>query len=127
MDGNQYGDDERAGAYATLDFPGTYHLAFRDLPALLAEHAPGPSAGARSRPDTARRALDFGCGAGRSTRFLKAQGYDAMGIDISAPMLAHARAADPGGRYELVVGADYSVLAGERFDLMLAAFPVQDP
>ena len=53
---NVYEDDARAHAYAGLDFPGTYWLAFRDLPAILARHATG------------RRALDFGCGAGRSTR-----------------------------------------------------------
>ena len=32
--GNVYEDEERARAYATLQFPGTYYLAFRDLPAL---------------------------------------------------------------------------------------------
>ena len=31
--GNVYEDEERARAYATLQFPGTYYLAFRDLPA----------------------------------------------------------------------------------------------
>ena len=32
--GNVYEDEERARAYATLEFPGTYYLAFRDLPAI---------------------------------------------------------------------------------------------
>ena len=32
---NVYEDEERARAYATLQFPGTYYLAFRDLPALV--------------------------------------------------------------------------------------------
>ena len=57
--GNAYEDEERSRAYATLEFPGTYYLAFRDLPALIRRYNHG------------RRALDFGCGTGRSTRFLR--------------------------------------------------------
>lgn len=60
-----------------------YHLAFRDLPALLQEHAHG------------RRALDFGCGTGRSTRFLQHLGYDTLGVDIAPEMLAIARQRQP--------------------------------
>jgi hypothetical protein len=48
--GNVYEDTERARAYATLQFPATYYLAFRDLPALIRRYNHG------------RRALDFGCG-----------------------------------------------------------------
>ena len=48
---NVYDDKQRAEAYATLDFPGTYYLAYRDLPAIIAEHVVG------------KDALDFGCGA----------------------------------------------------------------
>ncbi|HEV3364188.1 MAG TPA: methyltransferase domain-containing protein [Acidimicrobiia bacterium] len=107
---NAYEDEIRAQAYATLEFPGTYYLAFRDLPALLAEHVRG------------RTALDFGCGAGRSTRFLRSLGFDTIGIDISPAMLDLARAADPDGRYVLVDDGDYRPLAPERFDLILSAF-----
>lgn len=105
-----YEDAERAAAYATLAYPGTYSLAFRDLPALLAEHAAGTSA------------LDFGCGAGRSTRFLREQGFDSVGVDISEAMVAQARAADPAGEYHVVPGDDLSVLGARRFDLIFAAF-----
>ena len=59
---NVYEDAGRAEAYSRLEFPGTYFLAYRDLPALLGRHVGG------------RRALDFGCGAGRSTRFLRRLG-----------------------------------------------------
>ena len=48
---NVYGDPRFADAYARLQFPGTYSLAYRDLPALLAKHVTG------------KAALDFGCGA----------------------------------------------------------------
>ncbi len=107
---NAYEDEVRAQAYATLEFPGTYYLAFRDLPAIFAEHLRG------------RAALDFGCGAGRSTRFLRRLGFDPIGIDISPAMLDLARAADPGGRYLLVRDGGYEAVEAQRFDLVFSAF-----
>ena len=38
-----------------------------------------------------RKALDFGCGTGRSTRFLRNIGFDTTGIDIAADMINKAR------------------------------------
>lgn len=107
---NVYDDDARANAYATLEYPGTYYLAFRDLPAIIARHVSG------------REALDFGCGAGRSTRFLKRLGFHATGIDISASMLQLARSADPEGTYHQVADGDFGPLGDSRFDLVLSAF-----
>jgi SAM-dependent methyltransferase len=107
---NVYDDAQRAEAYATLDFPGTYYLAYRDLPAIIAENVKG------------RVALDFGCGAGRSTRFLKKLGFDAIGIDISASMIELAKKADPDGSYELVDDGDFSGFEPGGFDLILSAF-----
>jgi len=109
--GNVYEDEVRASAYATLQFPGTYYLAFRDLPALIR----------RYNPD-ARRALDFGCGTGRSTRFLRNLGLEVVGVDISQAMLAQARAFDPLGEYYLVRDNLVGELALGSFDLILAAF-----
>ena len=86
---NTYEDANYAAAYAAMEFPGTYALAFRDLPEILARHVRG------------RRALDFGCGAGRSTRFLSRLGFDAVGVDISPEMIRLAREADPAGAYRL--------------------------
>jgi SAM-dependent methyltransferase len=107
---NVYEDQERARAYATLQFPGTYYLAFRDLPALIRRHNHGS------------RALDFGCGAGRSTRFLRNLGLNVIGTDVSQAMLDLARALDSTGEYHLV----RDDIAGEfepgSFDLILAAF-----
>jgi SAM-dependent methyltransferase len=107
---NVYDDDDRALAYAHLEFPGTYYLAFRDLPGLLRKHVSGPAA------------LDFGCGAGRSSRFLKGLRFDVTGVDISASMLAHARERDPNGSYRLVPEGDLTTLAPARFDLVFSAF-----
>jgi SAM-dependent methyltransferase len=107
---NVYDDNARAKAYAALDFPGTYYLAFRDLPATIREHVHGT------------QALDFGCGAGRSTRFLRDLGFRVLGIDISAPMLEEARRRDPQGDYRLVPDGDLPGLEERAYDLVLAAF-----
>ena len=39
---NVYDDAQRAEAYATLEFPGTYYLAYRDLPVIIAENLNSP-------------------------------------------------------------------------------------
>lgn len=107
---NVYDDPQRADAYATLEFPGTYYLVFRDLPAIIARHVTG------------RVALDFGCGTGRSTRFLKRLGFDATGIDISASMIERAQSADPGGSYRLIEDGDLSGFEPGSVDLVFSAF-----
>ena len=88
---NIYEDDERATAYSKLAFPGTYYLAFRDLPAIFSEHVSG------------KRALDFGCGTGRSARFLDSLGFQTTGIDISGEMVQIAREINPKGDYRLEI------------------------
>jgi len=107
---NVYDDQVRAAAYAGLEYPGTYGLAFRDLPAIIGEHVNG------------RKALDFGCGAGRSTRFLRELGFDTVGVDISEHMLERARERDPEGEYRLITDGDLSGFAARSYDLVLSAF-----
>lgn len=108
---NVYEDRKRAEAYAKLEFPGTYYLAYRDLPSLIARYAPG------------KRALDFGCGTGRSTRFLKSLGFDVIGIDISASMIAKAREIDPMGNYRLVPDSESRLQSLDlKVDLVFSAF-----
>jgi SAM-dependent methyltransferase len=108
---NCYADPSRANAYATLEFANTYYLAYRDLPKILAEHVTG------------QRALDFGCGTGRSSRFLRELGFHVTGVDISEDMLRIARSTDPSGDYRLVPGDNLDALEAGAFDLILAAFP----
>lgn len=107
---NSYEDTTRAAAYAELEFPGTYGLAFRDLPAIVARHARGGNA------------VDFGCGTGRSTRFLRQLGFDVVGVDVSEAMLARAREVDPDGRYHLIGADGIEALALSGIDLVLSAF-----
>jgi len=107
---NSYQDARRAEAYAKLEFPGTYYLAYRDLPEIISEHVRG------------RKAVDFGCGTGRSTRFLQRLGFDVVGIDIAEDMLEKARELDPEGDYRLVDEANFSQFQDDTFDLALSAF-----
>ncbi len=107
---NVYNDKVRAEAYDRLEFPGTYYLAYRDLPAIISEHVQG------------RTALDFGCGTGRSTRFLRKLGFDVVGVDIAEHMLALARKRDPDGEYRLVPDGNLDGFAADTYDLVLSAF-----
>jgi ubiquinone/menaquinone biosynthesis C-methylase UbiE len=107
---NVYDDAERAEAYAKLDFPGTYYLAFRDLPKIIGNHVQGS------------KALDFGCGAGRSTRFLKEIGFNVIGVDISEDMLRLARERDPQGEYVHADETTLNQLGTHAFDLVQSIF-----
>jgi ubiquinone/menaquinone biosynthesis C-methylase UbiE len=108
---NVYEDAQRADAYSRLQFPGTYYLAFRDLPDIFSEHVSGSIA------------LDFGCGSGRSTRFLKSMGFQAMGIDISEEMVVRARELDPKGEYRVIKEGNFTNLSTAAFDLIFCSFP----
>lgn len=46
-----------------------------------------------------RRVVDVGCGAGVTTRALLDAGFEVIGIDPSAALLAHARVAAPGATF----------------------------
>jgi ubiquinone/menaquinone biosynthesis C-methylase UbiE len=107
---NVYEDTKRAEAYAKLEFPGTYYLAYRDLPEIISEYVKG------------QEALDFGCGAGRSTRFLRRLGFNAVGVDISEDMIRKARELDPEGDYRLIKDGDFSQFRDSIYDLVLSAF-----
>lgn len=107
---NVYENSTRADAYAKLEFANTYHLAFRDLPEIFRSHVKGTAA------------LDFGCGTGRSARFLRGLGFAPVGVDISEEMLTKARAADPQGDYRLIPGDDMSGLLAASFALIQSAF-----
>lgn len=65
--------------------------------------------------------MDFGCGAGRSTRFIKlaAPLSRVIGFDRSLPMLVQARLSDPDGEYCEASGQ--YVLDSESFDVLVAA------
>jgi SAM-dependent methyltransferase len=107
---NSWADSSRAESYSRLEFPNTYYLAYRDLPAILDTHVSG------------NRAVDFGCGTGRSTRFFRKLGYDVIGIDVAQDMLKRARTIDPQGDYRLVRDGDYAHIGRGQYDLVTSIF-----
>ncbi len=107
---NVYEDRVRADSYSKLEFPGDYYLAFRDIPDLIRRHV------------RKGKAVDFGCGAGRSTRFIKSLGFEVIGIDISESMIGSALEADPEGDYRLIEDGGFESLEKGGFDLVFAAF-----
>jgi len=107
---NAYEDPHRAAAYDELELGGTYALVFDNLPGLLEQQVKGT------------RAVDFGCGTGRSTRFLKSLGFAATGLDISEEMVAIARQRDPEGSYRIIDDGDFHALPAGGFDLVQSAF-----
>ncbi|MFH0843731.1 MAG: class I SAM-dependent methyltransferase [Bacteroidota bacterium] len=107
---NSWGNQTRAESYARLEFPNTYYLAYRDLPKIISSHVSG------------KKAVDFGCGTGRSTRFLKELGFDVTGIDISHDMLNIAKHLDKSGDYQIVSNGQYSHLGVNQYDLVQSIF-----
>ena len=107
---NSYDDTTRAEAYSKLEFAGTYYLAYRDLSEIITKHVHGNTA------------IDFGCGTGRSTRFLQKLGFSTIGIDISEKMIQIAKKTDPKGDYRLIKDGDFSQLTSQSYDLVLSAF-----
>ena len=107
---NVYEDKERAKAYAGLEFPGTYYLAYRDLPWIITKHVTG------------KKAIDFGCGTGRSTRVLQKLGFKTSGVDISEAMIKKAKEQDPLGDYRLIEDGDFHLVKDQAYDLILSVF-----
>ena len=107
---NVYVDNKRAQSYSKLDFPNTYYLAYRDLPEIIAKHTAG------------KIAVDFGCGTGRSTRFLKKLGFQTTGVDISADMVKLAVEKDSAGDYRVIKDELTKHLNPNYYDLILAVF-----
>jgi SAM-dependent methyltransferase len=107
---NAWDNETAASSYGALEFPNTYYLAYRDLPEIIYRHVRG------------NRAVDFGCGTGRSTRFVRRLGFDTVGIDISTHMIKNALTIDTDGIYMLVSDKNYSHLGKGQFNLVTAIF-----
>jgi len=102
--------EKQAGAFAELEMQGTQYLAFRDIPMLLREHA-----------GSIASVLDYGCGAGRSARFLKRLGFNAVGVDVSQEMLEQARSKDGSGEYHHIPSG-LLPFEDSTFDLIFSSF-----
>lgn len=94
----QYSIQQNAKKYSLSAVKNTYYLAYRDVPELLEKYAPG------------QRAIDYGCGTGRSTRFLKDLGFETIGVDISKEMIDQAIATDDKNHYFVIENAQIPVV-----------------
>lgn len=106
---NSYEDKNLAESYSTMEFKNTYYVAYRDLPKIIKKYVSG------------KNAIDFGCGGGRSTRFLKKLGFSTLGLDNSDSMIKTVMRLDPSGQYTLIKNDDFSVI-NDKHDLILAIF-----
>lgn len=86
---NQY--NQLSKEFSERDYSGSRYLIYREVPKILTKLALKTSL-----------ILDIGCGAGRSTRFLKEQGYNPLGIDINYNLLKLAKDKDKEGTYIFV-------------------------
>lgn len=67
------------------------------------------------------KALDFGCGVGYSTGFLKSLGFNSVGVDINPKMIELAKENDKTGTYQLMKNSKIPY-DDETFGLVFASF-----
>ena len=80
------------------------------------------------RPSRRRRALDFGCGAGRLTRALALRFDEAVGVDIATGMVEAARELNadvPAARFEVNDRPDLSRFETGAYDLVYTSLVLQ--
>jgi ubiquinone/menaquinone biosynthesis C-methylase UbiE len=61
------------------------------------------------------RVLDAGCGIGVFTNFLKSEGFDTVGVDISETAIGHAKRRYPKGHFEVAAIEDGLPFKNEEF------------
>ena len=92
---------------------GTGFLAFRDIGVIIKEHVKGDNA------------LDFGCGAGRSSRILQEHGLKVTGVDTSSDMINQARNISKDIKYILIEKNNFKNI-GEQFNLIFVSFVLME-
>jgi SAM-dependent methyltransferase len=102
-------DDKTLAAYDRA--PADYARDWHDQP------APGDLHQLVRRWFGPGRAADIGCGAGRDTAWLQANGWDAVGYDVSEGLLAEARRRHPG--IEFREGGLPDLAGAEEYDNVL--------
>lgn len=100
---------ENAKKYVHASFENTYYLGYRDIPFFIEKYTVG------------KKAIDYGCGTGRSTRFLKTLGFETIGVDISKAMLTQALTVDEESHYLHIRNAEIPVL-DSSYDLAFCCF-----
>lgn len=97
-----------AKGYANLEITDSFYLAYRDIPKLIKKYVKG------------KKALDYGCGGGRSTRFLKKLGFEAVGVDVSKEMIQESQKRDNKGNYKKIKSGELP-FQENTFDLIFSS------
>jgi SAM-dependent methyltransferase len=92
---------------------GTGFLAFRDIARILEQYVSGV------------KALDFGCGAGRSTRILKENGLTVTGVDTSEDMIKKAGDISKDIEFKWVEKNCFDDV-GSQYDLIFLSFVLME-
>lgn len=92
---------------------GTAFLAFRDMSKIISKYVKGTNA------------LDFGCGAGRSSRMLKEFGLKVTAVDISIKMIEQAIKISKDINYVLIEKGCFKNIEG-KYDLILISFVLME-
>jgi len=111
--------DKRFGGWDAEEFFATGE---REINALMM------SAKTLKLPHEHTRALDFGCGVGRLTRALAGRFKEAVGVDVSAPMVAKAKdlnADIAGASFIVNTAADLRIFPDAHFDLVYTNIVLQ--
>lgn len=101
---------QHSKTYSNLGITGTYFIAFKDIPNVISKYIEG------------KESLDYGCGTGRSTRFLKKLGFNVVGVDISKEMINEAKKEDPQGKYFIIESGNLNKFKSDTFDLIFIGF-----
>ncbi|NGX47320.1 MAG: Ubiquinone/menaquinone biosynthesis C-methyltransferase UbiE [Chlamydiae bacterium] len=98
-----------AETYSSFEIEGTSSIAFRVIPNLISKYVRGNAT------------LDFGCGSGRSTRFLNSLGMNVIGVDKCSYFLQKAIKTFDGQRYELIKNNKIP-FANNHFNFIFSSF-----
>ncbi len=101
---------ENVEKYSKFGIEGTSWLGFRDIPSLINKHV-----------KLSQRVLDYGCGAGRSTRFLKSIGFNPIGMDISKNALTQAKNLDSDTQFVVLENSTIPVV-DEFYDFIFSSY-----
>jgi hypothetical protein len=89
----------------------SFYTAFVDYYEAIFPFSKGVAAFLRRYlPEPPASVLDVGCGTGHYTGHLAQAGYDAVGLDLDAAMIAHARAHYPGAAFHVMNMLDLETL-----------------
>jgi len=92
---------------------GTGYLAFRDIGKIINQYVTGV------------KALDFGCGAGRSSRILREYGLNVIGVDTSSDMIDQACKISKDIKYLLIEKNCFKKM-DDQFDLIFVSFVLME-